>query len=215
MTLIYQYREKNQTAVLYDRSLNKPCIICRSNGRLHSFILTSFAVFNSCAVISEDCWQLVFRAARNSKCPWASVSNSTCSLSESQQDGHQHTCNSPSADGLGAHLWSWVSFNNTLKHKCVSFFDGVDSLADVIILDVTRCAWVHDLGIGRSCESTHGNTHMQRRGCSHADIHTHEHTNTKGEKTHHVFSNTSAAERRPFSCGCMCNTSASPNDSGN
>lgn len=41
---------------------------------------------------------------------------------------------------VGAYLWSWVPFNNTLKHECVSFFDGVDPLTDVIIIDVTRCA---------------------------------------------------------------------------
>lgn len=64
---------------------------------------------------------------------------------------------------LGAYLWSRVSFNNTLKHKCVSFFDGVDPLADVIIIDVTRCAWVHNLGIGRSCGWAETHKNEERR----------------------------------------------------
>lgn len=46
----------------------------------------------------------------------------------------------PLAGASAAYLWSWVSFNNALQHKRVSLFDGVDSLADVIILDVTRRA---------------------------------------------------------------------------
>lgn len=41
---------------------------------------------------------------------------------------------------LGAYLWSRVPLNNALKHERVSFFDGVDPLADVIVIDVTRCA---------------------------------------------------------------------------
>lgn len=51
----------------------------------------------------------------------------------------------------GAYLWSRVPFNDTLKHERVSLFDGVDPLADVIVIDVTRRARVHNLGIGRSC----------------------------------------------------------------
>lgn len=95
---------------------------------------------------------------------------------------------------LGAYLWSWVPFNNTLKHQCVSFFDGVDSLADVIILDVTRCAWVHDLGVGWSCEWTHGHTHTQRQACSHADIHIH--TRTKRERNHIIYLVTSLQQKK-------------------
>lgn len=41
---------------------------------------------------------------------------------------------------LGDYLWSRVPLNNTLKHEGVSFFDGVDPLTDVIIIDITRCA---------------------------------------------------------------------------
>lgn len=46
----------------------------------------------------------------------------------------------PTRLGPLAYLWPRVSLNNALQHQRVAFFDGVDSLADVVILDVARRA---------------------------------------------------------------------------
>lgn len=85
------------------------------------------------------------------------------------------------AGGTGTYLWPWVSFNNTLKHHCVPFFDGVDPLVYALIFDITRSTGVHDLGVGRGWDWAH----IQTQTWIHAYRDRHKH---RGKKTCYIFS---------------------------
>lgn len=56
--------------------------------------------------------------------------------------------------GRGWYLWSRVSFNQTLQHQGVPLPDGVNPLADVVLLHHAGLPRVHNLSIRWSCRDT-------------------------------------------------------------
>ena len=92
--------------------------------------------------------------------------------------------------GGGAYRGPGVSLDDALEHQSVSFLDGVDPLADVVILHVARCARVYDLGVSRSCARKHIQMHTHTHTHTHKFTHTHTHTQIHAHTYAHTHTHT-------------------------